>query len=102
MVSAMLKIKYAMQYTYSYTLLIHIPISKPIDDENSEPCLWFLLHSKSSMLCSIPIVILYSYIHPYQNLLMMKTQSPVYGFCYAHNRVCYAVTKKCFYAQLTA
>ena len=42
-----------MQYTYSYTLLIHIPILKSIGDENSEHCLWFLLCSKSSMLCSI-------------------------------------------------
>ena len=25
-----------MQYTYSYTLLIHIPILKPIGDENSK------------------------------------------------------------------
>ena len=41
-----------MQYSYSYILLIHIPISKPIGDENPEHCLWFLLCSKSSMLCS--------------------------------------------------
>ena len=47
-----------MQYTYSYTSLIQIPIIKPIGDENSEHGLWFLLCSKSSMLCSIPIVIL--------------------------------------------
>ena len=42
-----------MQYTYSYTLLIHIPILKPIGDENSEHCLWFLQCSKSSMLCNL-------------------------------------------------
>ena len=58
LVSAILKIEYAMQYTYSYTSLIHIPISKPFGDENSEHCLWFLIRSKSSMLCSIPILIL--------------------------------------------
>ena len=80
-----------MQYTNSYTLLLHIPISKSIADENSEHCLWFLLCSKSSMLCSIPIVTLYLYIYPYQNLLLMKTQSTVSGFCYARNRVCNAV-----------
>ena len=80
-----------MQYTYSYPSLIHIPISKPIGDENSEHCLWFLLCSKSSMLCSVPIVILYLYIYPYQNLLVMKAQIPVSGFCYAQNRVCYAI-----------
>ena len=62
LVSAMLKIDYAMQYTYSYTLLIHIPILKPICDDNSEHCLWLLLCSKSSMLCSIPIAILYLYM----------------------------------------
>ena len=38
-----------MQYSYSYILLIHIPILRPIGNENSEPCLWFLLRSKSSM-----------------------------------------------------
>ena len=65
LVSAMLKIEYAMQYAYSYTLLMHIPILKPIGDENSERCLWFLLCSKSSMLCSIPIVILNLYIYSY-------------------------------------
>ena len=27
-----------MQYTYGYVSLIHIPISKPIGDENSEHC----------------------------------------------------------------
>ena len=43
------------------------------------------------MLCSIPIVILYLYMHPYQDLLVMRTQSPVSGFCYAQNRVCHAV-----------
>ena len=46
-----------MQYTYSYTLLIHTTIIKPIGDENSEHCLWFLVRSKSRMLCSMPIVI---------------------------------------------
>ena len=79
-----------MQYTYSYTSLIHIPTLKPIGDENSGYCLWLLPCSKSSMLCSIPIVMLYLYIHPYQNLLMMKTQSTLSGFCYAQNRVCNA------------
>ena len=64
-----------MQYTYSYTLLIHIPISKRIGGEKSEHCLWFLLCSKSSMLCSIPIVILYLYIYPYQNVLVMKLRA---------------------------
>ena len=59
------QIEYAMQDAYSYTLLIHIPILKPIGDENSEPCLWFLPCSKSSMPCSIPIVILHLYIYPY-------------------------------------
>ena len=93
MVSTMLKIEYAMEYTYSFTLLIHIPILKPIGDENSEHCLWFLLCWEPSMLCSIPIVILYSYIYPYQNLLVRKTQTTVSGFCYAQNRVCYAVYK---------
>ena len=29
-----------MQYTYSYTLLIHIPIFKRIGDEDSGHCLW--------------------------------------------------------------
>ena len=42
-------------------------------------------------LCSIPILILLLYIYPYQNLLVMKTQSTVSGFCYAQNRVCYVV-----------
>ena len=65
LVSATLKIEYATHYTYSCTLLIHIPISRPIGDENSKHCLWFLLPSKSSMLCSIPIVILYLYLYPY-------------------------------------
>ena len=74
LVSAMLEIEYAMQYTYSYTLLIHIPILKSIADENSKHCLWFLLCSKSSMLCSTTIVILHLYMYPYQNLLGIKTQ----------------------------
>ena len=64
-----------MQYTYIHILLMHIPILKPIGEENSEHCLWFLPCSKSSMLCSIPIVILYLYIYPCENLVMMKTQS---------------------------
>ena len=63
-VSLTLKIESAMQYTYSCTLLIHTPILKPIGDENSEHGLWFLLCSKSSMLCSIPIVIIHLYIYP--------------------------------------
>ena len=58
LVSAMLTIEFAMQYTYSYTLLMHLPILKLIGDEISELCIWFLLRSKLSMLCSIPIVIL--------------------------------------------
>ena len=49
--------------------------------QNSPHCLWFLLSSESSMLCSIPIVILYLCIYPYQNLLLMKTQSTFSGFC---------------------
>ena len=89
--SAMLISEYDMQYTYNCTLLIHILILKPIGDENSEHCLWFLLFSKSSMLCSIPIVTLYLYMHKHSNLLVMKPQSPVSGFCYARNRECYAV-----------
>ena len=47
-----------MQYTYSHTLLILIPVLKPIGDENSEHGLLFLLCSKSSMLCSIHIFML--------------------------------------------
>ena len=43
LVSAILRSEYAMQYTYSYTSLIHITIFKPIGDGNSEHCLWFLL-----------------------------------------------------------
>ena len=70
-----------MEDTYSYTLLMHIPILKPFGDENSEHCLWLLLCSKSSMLCSIPIVILFLYIYPYENLLVMKTQSTVSDSC---------------------
>ena len=77
-----------MQYTYSSTSLIHIPILKPIGDGYTIPCLWFLLCSKSSMLCSIPTVILSLYIYPHYSLLVMKTQSTVSGFCYALNRVC--------------
>ena len=65
LVSATPKIEYSMQHTYSYRSLIHIPMLKLIGDENSEHCLWFLLCSKSSILCSITIVILYSYIYPY-------------------------------------
>ena len=57
------------------------------------------------MLCSIPIVILYLYIYPFQNLLVMKTQSTVSGFCYAHNRVCNAVSHRlsrcCLTIQIT-
>ena len=34
-----------MQYTDSYTLLMHIPIFKPIGDENSEHYILFLLCS---------------------------------------------------------
>ena len=71
LVSATLEIEYAMQYTYGYTSLIHIPILKPIGEENSEHCLWFLLLSKSSIICSIPIVLLYLYIYPYSDLLMI-------------------------------
>ena len=87
LVSAMLKIEHVMQYTYSYTLLMHIPTLKPIGDENSEHCLWFLPCSKSSMLCSLPIVILHLCIYPNSNLLAMKTHSTVSGFCCARNRV---------------
>ena len=35
LVASHLTIEYAMQYTYSSTSLIHIPILKPIGDENS-------------------------------------------------------------------
>ena len=68
LVSTMLKIEYAMQYTYSFTLCIHIPTLRPINVGSSGHCLWFLL-------CSIPIVILYLYIYPYQNLLVMKLRA---------------------------
>ena len=42
-----------MQYSYSYTSLIHLPILKPIHGECLEHCLWFLLRSKS---CSVGII----------------------------------------------
>ena len=45
-----------LYFAYTYT---------HIGDEKSERCLWFLLCSKSSMLCSIPIVLLSLYIYPY-------------------------------------
>ena len=35
LVSTKLKIEHAMQYSYSYILLIHLPILKPIGDERS-------------------------------------------------------------------
>ena len=47
----MLEIEYAMQYAYAYILLVHITISKPIGDENSEHCLWFLLTELASKKC---------------------------------------------------
>ena len=43
LVSAKLTIEFAMQYTYSYTLPVHILTLKPISDENSEHGLWVLL-----------------------------------------------------------
>ena len=52
LVSAMLKVEYAMQYTYSYTSLIQIPILKPIGDENSERRLSFLLRLQSNVISS--------------------------------------------------
>ena len=56
-------------HTYSYTLLIHIPILKPIGGENSEHCLWFLLCSK------IEYAMLYTY--SYTLLILIPILKPI-------------------------
>ena len=42
-----------MQRSILVVILEYISILKAIEDENSEPCIWFLLHSKSSTQCSV-------------------------------------------------
>ena len=65
--------------------------------KNSEPCLWFLLRSKSSMLWnSMKILLLWkaTETHLMNSISLARIQSPVSGFCYARNRVCNAVYGK--------
>ena len=61
--------------------------------KNSEPCLWFLLRSKPSMLCNSMKILLARKAtgnHLMNSTSLEKTQSPVSGFCYTRNRVCNA------------
>ena len=66
----------------------------------SEPCLWFLLRSKSNMVWNSMKMILARkamWNHLMNSTFLEKTQSPVSGFCYARNRVCNAVC--CIYSK---
>ena len=62
--------------------------------KNTEPCLWFLLRSKSYMLWNIIGILLVRKAtgnHLIKSTSLEKTQNPVSGFCYARNRVRSAV-----------
>ena len=61
--------------------------------KSSEPCLWFLLRSKSSMLWNSMKILLARKATEndlIKSTSLEKAQSPVSGFCYARNRVCNA------------
>ena len=95
--SATLEIEYAMGFYEATTgeegngkppHKIHFPW------KNSEPCLWFLLRSKSSMLWDSMKLLLVRKAtgnHLIKSTSLEKAQSPVSGFCYARNRVCYGI-----------
>ena len=79
-----MKILLPMKATGNH-LKLHFP------SKNSEPCLWFLLRSKSNMQWNSMKILLPMKAtgnHLLKSTSLVKTQSPVSGFCYARNRIC--------------
>ena len=87
LVSAKLEIEYALEF-YENTIgaecnrepphKIHFP------RKSSEPCLWFLLSSKLSMLWNSMKILLVQNAtgnHRIKSISLEKAQSPVSGFC---------------------